>query len=150
MSGMLGPTKTVLCGPTNSGKSTLLQKLLTGDFNTKHLPTLGVNVFSFRNTNVWDCAGDKKYQGLFDGYWIGGQKVVLMYDLNNPNFTELDHYMSTIKSLGFTDVHVVGNKKELVDSNALNLHQSYWTKSNVPFMSISTKNDSEAVLGSIF
>jgi GTP-binding nuclear protein Ran len=31
--------------------------------------------------NVWDCAGQEKYGGLRDGYYIGGQSAIIMFDV---------------------------------------------------------------------
>lgn len=68
--------KLVLVGDGGVGKTTLVRRHLTGEFEKKYLPTLGVEVhplffqtnFGPLKFNVWDTAGQEKFGGLRDGY----------------------------------------------------------------------------------
>ncbi len=83
--------KIVLVGAGGVGKSTFVERHLTGKFETKYVPTMGVEVhpLTFNTSqgeitlNIWDCAGVEEFGGLHDGYYIGAAGVIGMYDLTN-------------------------------------------------------------------
>ena len=61
-----------------TGKTTFVKRHLTGEFEKKYVATLGVEVHPvmFQTNrgkiqfNVWDTAGQEKFGGLRDGYYI--------------------------------------------------------------------------------
>lgn len=83
--------KCILLGDGRTGKTTLVKRLLTGQFEQKYEPTRGVQVYSLVfQTNrgpirfsVWDVAGQKQLGGLQDGYFIQGECAILMFDLTD-------------------------------------------------------------------
>jgi GTP-binding nuclear protein Ran len=70
--------KCVLVGDGGIGKTTFVKRLISGEFEKKYIATLGVEVRSleFNTTRgmirfmVWDTAGQEKFGGLRDGYYI--------------------------------------------------------------------------------
>ena len=85
---MANTFKIVVVGPGQSGKTTWVKRLLTGQFENLYVPTLGVEVHPIRyNTNhgpiclnVWDCAGREQYRGLRDGYYIAADIAIVIYN----------------------------------------------------------------------
>jgi small GTP-binding protein len=89
--GMVGKTNYVLAlmslnqeignlsGTTNLMQILGLQRQ-TKDYN----PTLGVEVhpvvISNTTFNVWDCAGQERFGGLRDGYYLMGDAAIIMFD----------------------------------------------------------------------
>ena len=87
--------KIVLIGNGGSGKTTFLHRLLTGEYQKKYIPTLGVEVHPLHlNTNygpitlnIWDTAGREEYGGLRDGYYLQSDGELSFGDLTLPNFS---------------------------------------------------------------
>merc|ERR1712154_341926 len=83
--------KLVLVGDGGVGKTTFVKRHLTGEFEKKYVATLGVEVhpLCFHTSrgvirfNVWDTAGQEKFGGLRDGYYIQGQCAVIMFDVTS-------------------------------------------------------------------
>ncbi|XP_037067887.1 GTP-binding nuclear protein Ran-like [Pollicipes pollicipes] len=83
--------KCVLLGDGGTGKTTFVKRHLTGEFEKKYVATLGVEVHPlvFHTNrgairfNVWDTAGQEKFGGLRDGYYIQGQCAILMFDVTS-------------------------------------------------------------------
>jgi GTP-binding nuclear protein Ran len=106
--------KIVLVGDGCVGKTLWVDKLLTpsspphlnieqfpnslfaNSSMEKYLPTLGVQVHPIHvHTNkglmvfnIWDCAGQEKYGGLRDGYYIKGDGAIVMFDSTNQETWE--------------------------------------------------------------
>ena len=81
--------KCVLVGDGGTGKTTFVKRHLTGEFEKKYVATLGVEVhplvfMTSRGSirfNVWDTAGQEKFGGLRDGYYI--QVSIFIFLINN-------------------------------------------------------------------
>ncbi|XP_026377802.1 GTP-binding nuclear protein Ran-3-like [Papaver somniferum] len=93
--------KLVIVGDTTkqcdggTGKTTFVKRHLTGEFDKKYEPTIGVEVHPLDfHTNVgpiryycWDTADQEKFGGLRatamdeDGYYIHGQCAIIMFDV---------------------------------------------------------------------
>merc|ERR1712080_104277 len=78
-------------GDGGTGKTTFVKRHLTGEFEKKYVATLGVEVHPlvFHTNrgairfNVWDTAGQEKFGGLRDGYYINGQCAIMMFDVTS-------------------------------------------------------------------
>ncbi|KAH0302014.1 ras-domain-containing protein, partial [Aureobasidium melanogenum] len=71
--------------------TTFVKRHLTGEFEKKYIATLGVEVHPLGFTtnlgqiqfDVWDTAGQEKFGGLRDGYYINGQCGIIMFDVTS-------------------------------------------------------------------
>ncbi|RLN98699.1 hypothetical protein BBJ28_00018741, partial [Nothophytophthora sp. Chile5] len=96
--------KLILVGDGGVGKTTFVKRHLTGEFEKKYIgmltmravlycitATLGVEVhpltfhtnFGPIRFNCWDTAGQEKFGGLRDGYYIQGQCAIIMFDVTS-------------------------------------------------------------------
>jgi GTP-binding nuclear protein Ran len=80
--------KIILIGDGGSGKTTFLMRHLTGEYEKKYNPTVGVEVHPlvFYTTkgkivfNVWDTAGQEKYCGLRKAYYTDADAALVFFD----------------------------------------------------------------------
>jgi len=80
--------KICLVGDGGVGKTSYVRRLLTGDFVTKYVATLGLFVNPLNlvtnkgpiRFNIWDCAGQHHFRGLGDGYYIKSDAFIVMWD----------------------------------------------------------------------
>lgn len=82
--------KCVLVGDGGVGKTVYVKRLLRGHgFDQRYIATVGTEVhplqfpFSIRAFNVWDCAGQEKFGGLRDGYYVRGECAIVAVDLGS-------------------------------------------------------------------
>ena len=145
--------KVILCGPAGSGKTALLKKMRTNQFEEKYVATMGVEVHPIvhgsKVFNVWDCAGSEKFSGIREGYYIGGQVAIVMYNINanddinyheDGDFSTKDYVASLRETCGNIPIIICGNKSDLGvwanSNNNLNMGQN-----NIYYHHITTKND---------
>jgi small GTP-binding protein len=115
--------KLVLVGDGGVGKTTFVKRHLTGEFEKKYVATLGVEVhpLEFHTNrgqlvfNVWDTAGQEKFGGLRDGYYIQGQCAIIMFDVtsritykNVPNW-----HRDMVRVCENIPIVLVGNKVDV-------------------------------------
>lgn len=84
--------KVSLVGPSGSGKSSFLKRILYG-YNHIYVceKTIGVDVITIDihinnnkiRLNIWDCAGDESYRGLKGEYHIGSNAAIIFRKLDN-------------------------------------------------------------------
>lgn len=94
--------KILLLGNTNRGKTTFLHYNCFKQFIFPE-KTLGVEVFPFKFKygkiktifNVWDTAGDERYKGLDDGYYIGAKGAIIFYSSKK----EKNKYIQKVKRI---------------------------------------------------
>ena len=76
-------------GDGGVGKTTFVKRHVTGEFDKRYVPTIGVEVraLDFETNygrwilNCWDTAGQEKFGGLREGYYIGGEAAIIMFDV---------------------------------------------------------------------
>lgn len=80
---MSNQLKVVFIGNGNTGKTQVCKALLKSKFDTRYVPTLGVEVHQCKVgdqvLNVWDCAGQDRNVGLGDGYYIEADVAVVFH-----------------------------------------------------------------------
>ena len=82
--------KVVLEGEGGCGKSSLVDCVRTGIYAQKYKPTVGVEIYPLVfdtskgnvTLNVWSVAGQDKYAGLRDGYYMCADAAIVCYQTN--------------------------------------------------------------------
>ena len=141
--------KVLLVGDGGVGKTAFVMRHLTGEFLKKWEPTVGVNVhpMTFETTRgklafmVWDTAGQEKFGGLRDGYYVGAHAAIIMFDVtsrityqNVPNW-----HRDIVRVAGNIPIVLCGNKVDCkerkVKAKAIVFHR----KKHLQYYEISAK-----------
>lgn len=143
--------KLVLVGDGGVGKTTFVKRHQTGEFEKKYIATLGVEVhpMPFFTTlgqvkfNVWDTAGQEKLGGLRDGYYIGGQCAIIMFDVcaritysNVPKW-----YKDMTRVCENIPIVLIGNKVDVKDRKVKAKQITFHRKKNLQYYDISAKSN---------
>ncbi|RMZ76383.1 hypothetical protein DV737_g4841, partial [Chaetothyriales sp. CBS 132003] len=148
----LPPTfKLVLVGDGGTGKTTFVKRHLTGEFEKKYIATLGVEVHPLGFTtnlgqiqfDVWDTAGQEKFGGLRDGYYINGQCGIIMFDVtsritykNVPNW-----HRDLVRVCENIPIVLCGNKVDVKERKVKAKTITFHRKKNLQYYDISAKSN---------
>ncbi|CAO3611754.1 unnamed protein product [Cunninghamella blakesleeana] len=143
--------KLVLVGDGGTGKTTFVKRHLTGEFEKKYIATLGVEVHpltfntNFGNIcfNTWDTAGQEKFGGLRDGYYIQGQCAIIMFDVtsritykNVPNW-----HRDLVRVCENIPIVLCGNKVDIKERKVKAKTITFHRKKNLQYYDISAKSN---------
>jgi GTP-binding nuclear protein Ran len=143
--------KLVLVGAGGTGKTTFVKRHITGEFEKKYIATLGVEVhpITFHTNfgqicfNTWDTAGQEKFGGLRDGYYIQGQCGIIMFDVtsritykNVPNW-----HRDLVRVCENIPIVLCGNKVDVKDRKVKAKAITFHRKKNLQYFDISAKSN---------
>ena len=141
--------KLLLVGDGGVGKTTFVKRHLTGEFEKRYVATIGVEIHSLNFStnlgeiifNVWDTAGQEKFGGLRDGYYIQGECAIIMFDVtsritykNVPNW-----YRDITRVCENIPIVLCGNKVEVKDRKVKAKQINFHRKKNLQYYPISAK-----------
>ncbi|KAJ3031809.1 UNVERIFIED_CONTAM: GPI-anchored [Siphonaria sp. JEL0065] len=143
--------KMILVGDGGTGKTTFVKRHLTGEFEKKYVATMGASVhpilfhtnFGPICFNTWDTAGQEKFGGLRDGYYIGGQCAIIMFDVTSrityksvPNW-----YRDLTRVTENIPVVLCGNKVDIKERKIKAKEISFHRKKNLQYFDLSAKSN---------
>ncbi|KAI9030080.1 ADP-ribosylation factor-like protein 8B [Phycomyces nitens] len=142
-----------LVGLQNSGKTTLVNVIASGQFIEDSIPTVGFNMRKVTKGNVtmklWDIGGQPRFRSMWERYCRGVNSIVFVVDAADHDKLEIAH--NELKSLlekpqlANIPVLVLGNKNDLPDALTAEqlvdvLQLKLITNREVSCYSISAKN----------
>lgn len=121
--------KLTVLGDPAVGKTSLIDKYITGAFKTNYQPTLGVNILtkdikieeenSIIRLLLWDLAGQSKYELTRNMFFQGSAGSLLVYDITRYSTFERisSKWLEDFKKYGRPDgtYILIGNKLDLKD-----------------------------------
>jgi len=143
--------KCLLVGDGGVGKTTFVKRHVTGEFEKKYVATIGVEVHPLPfdtnrgriQFNVWDTAGQEKFGGLRDGYYIQGQCAIIMFDVtgritykNVPVW-----YRDLMRVCENIPIVLVGNKVDVKERKVKVKQINFHRKKNLGYYDISAKSN---------
>lgn len=117
----------LIIGNSSVGKTSLLVRYTTNNFNSNHIATLGIDYYTkdekindkFIRVKIWDTAGQERYKSLAYSFFRNAHGLILVYDVSNrESFEDLKSWINNIQSnLMNNEVNIVkmivGNKIDL-------------------------------------
>ncbi|KAL8909938.1 MAG: hypothetical protein Q9171_004759 [Xanthocarpia ochracea] len=154
--------KLVLVGDGGTGKVCFSRHMLSQEprspisnlrreFEKKYIATLGVEVHPLAFTtnfggiqfDVWDTAGQEKFGGLRDGYYINGQCGIIMFDVtsritykNVPNW-----HRDLVRVCEQVPIVLCGNKVDVKERKVKAKTITFHRKKNLQYYDISAKSN---------
>ncbi|MFX0173115.1 MAG: Rab family GTPase [Candidatus Hodarchaeota archaeon] len=118
--------KIVLAGDEMVGKTTLINRFITGSFKKEYKATIGVDIFTKRllvmdqevNLQIWDIAGQTTFRKFRERFFAGSKGALLVYDLTMPKSLNNLHlsWITDIETItGEIPLVLIGNKVDLDD-----------------------------------
>jgi len=113
-----------LIGLQNSGKTTIVNVVATGQFNEDMIPTVGFNMKKVTKGNVsiklWDIGGQPRFRSMWERYCRGVNAIVFVVDSADPEKfdnakKELQDLISKPQLQGIP-LLILGNKNDLPES----------------------------------
>jgi len=143
--------KLILVGDGATGKTTFVKRHKTGEFEKRYIATVGVDVhpLTFHTNrgvicfNVWDTAGQEKFGGLRDGYYIQGNCAIIMFDVtsratykNVPNW-----HRDIVRVCDVIPMVLVGNKVDCLERQVKAKQITFHRKKNLQYYDVSAKSN---------
>lgn len=118
--------KLVLLGEAAVGKSSLVLRFVSNDFQENKEPTIGAAFLTQKCTigdrtikyEIWDTAGQERFASLAPMYYRNAQAAIVVYDITKPaSFVKARHWVKELHEQASKDITIalVGNKYDLVE-----------------------------------
>jgi small GTP-binding protein len=124
--------KVVLLGATSVGKTSIVTRLLSEDFDHEQPQTIGVTYQSKSihteradvTLRIWDTAGQERFRSIAPMYYQGSRCAIVVFSLADANtlreaqswIDELHHHLDDMPSL-----YLVGNKADLAQEREVRI-----------------------------
>ncbi len=109
------------------GKTSLINRFVTGSFKREYKATIGVDIFTKQlsimnqiiNLQIWDIAGQTSFRRFRERFFQGSKGALLVFDLTTQKSLDNLH-ISWIRDInaiaGEIPLVLIGNKVDLKDS----------------------------------
>lgn len=121
--------KILIVGESGCGKTSVLNRLVGGEFTYNNVSTVGVD-FQTKNISfdgkevtmqIWDTAGQEKYQNITQSYFRNSHGIIVAYDItDSDSFKRVKHWVDKIRSdFERIPILLIGNKADLQDKRVV-------------------------------
>ena len=138
--------KVVIVGDGGIGKSTMVQKLTTGEYCEQRI-TIGTDLATYDvqlndsitvTLQIWDFAGEKRFRFFLPTYAKGATGCLLCYDITrHTSFDSLEEWFHIINDNALNPVYIlVGGKLDLADmrrSVEIKIAEEFKEKYNIDY-----------------
>ena len=144
--------KVLILGDSYVGKSNFIFRYIKNEYNGKHLASIGAE---FKNTEVvvgsnkfrlqiWDTAGQKRYESITRSLFPKVQGFIVMFDITNEeSYISAKSWVKTIKDENGKNspILLIGSKSDLVDTRLIVFEDitKYVNEENIKYIETSSK-----------
>ena len=146
------PFKITILGDIAVGKTSILSRYMTNEFNPAYRATVGVE-FQVKNLKldnnkvslkIWDTCGEERYKSITRQYYRNTNGALLVFDLTNPKSLErINEWLMDLKSENQSDVVIflVGNKSDSKDKlfQLSTEGKKFAMNNSIPYAEVSAK-----------
>ncbi|MHA1338498.1 MAG: Rab family GTPase [Promethearchaeota archaeon] len=123
--------KVAIAGEGGTGKTTLLHRLVKGEFIADMKMTIGTGLMTYAVTSgdykitfqLWDFAGEERFRFFLPNYLKGAKAVLLCYDTTRmPTLNNLEEWYEIIESVlkvEETILYLIGTKIDLTEKKSV-------------------------------
>ena len=116
--------KVLLIGESGVGKTCILQRFISNQFNANFLTTIAID-FKTKNIKVkdkvvklqlWDTAGQERFNTLTESFFKGSHGVIVVYSIvSRESFIAINKWMNQVRASAPSAVKLclIGNKSDL-------------------------------------
>ena len=143
--------KVVVVGDGGVGKTTFLKRHISGEFEKLYIATQGVEVSAITfytshgpiRLNLWDTAGQEKLGGLREGYYIGANAAILMFDVTSRiTYKSVPKwYKDLTRVVEALPIVMVGNKVDVKDRKIKARQITFHRKRGLQYYDVSAKSN---------
>ena len=141
--------KVTVCGGSAVGKSSIGCRLAGKEPYPDHVSTVGVDFFTQYfpmysvKINIWDLAGNERFQGITYAYVNGSDILIYVYDMSRRgSVRELRNIHSAYQQRKIPKIKsiVVGNKSD-IGNRCMNSGINFAIQLNAPHIVVSAKDN---------
>jgi len=117
--------KVVVTGDSGVGKTNIITRFTTGEFNLENKATIGVEFGHAEVTladgtqvkvQIWDTAGQERFRAITRGYYRGAVGALMVFDVTKAaSFKNAEKWLQELREHADADIVImmVGNKTDL-------------------------------------
>eukprot|EP01084_Bolivina_argentea_P118828 210778_1 len=121
--------KIVITGDANVGKTSVMSRFMRDLFQQKYNPTIGADFLTKEiqvdgrmiTLQIWDTAGQEKFQSLGVAFYKGADAFIVVYDINvKKTFNSIEKHINNLNEHYDGKIHpfpllIFGNKMDIQD-----------------------------------
>ena len=126
--------KVVLLGTTMVGKTSIVTRVTSGEFDPSIKPTIGACYASKSfdvngktvKLQIWDTAGQERFKTLVPMYYRGAKVAVIVFSVTDAaSLAEIDFWATGVKAGASPppEILIIGNKIDLVEERTVSTEQ---------------------------
>lgn len=144
--------KLILVGNQNVGKTCLIKKYVNGTYNPNQYPTSSANCFikdliyneRRLRLNIWDTAGQEKYNSLVTPFFRNAQGAIVVCDLSDETTIQpTQKWVRDVRNINGPDIPILflGNKKDIADPALVKQAKDLAKNLELQYMETSAQDD---------
>ena len=152
--------KIILLGDVGVGKTNIISRYISGDFNQSLNPTVGSSFGEKKIKKegvsyllkVWDTVGQERYNSITKLFVQGSHIIILVYSIDNlQSFQKLNFWLTFIRE-NLTDgkyiLALIANKRDLFENELVTKEEGekYAEQMDAKFALLSAKYDQQTII----